>query len=855
MKRKLLVILLLVFVLSSLCACGVNFGSLEDNAILIPQKTGTLGAFALTSPTAGQTVYDIPTFTWEASTNASHYTFEMCSTLDFSNVDNMGNTIDTYIKKTGITDTQITPTATIRQKDQTYYWRVTAHNADGSKVCTGDNGTFYLGIPDVDKIEIPIDFADEWERHTVGSYADVSIDKSNFFGNNKNSLVITFAEEDTNRGNPESDGWMCFTHSVEKDFYGVDAFKFNFYYSGDDATVLIRVVDADNEYWQAKVQIAGNNKQNVIIRFDDFSLRTSGGTTIANQVFDYNYIRTVDFTFERTFGDGVAVISDLAAVKFADYEHLFIKKFDFSCYSQEDFVYNASENTTFTPEIQDDGATLSLKFSGNNGYGFARLPINAFLEKGDAFKMTLNYTGSSKDEANIVLRLLEEDGDRWSYTHKASLCGTDGVTIIVPFSAFALSEAAADGGRQFSYLQQLQFGFSGVYGSGTLTFSNLEVVTLAEEMDNLYQKEVGADGIVDNFEGYTSGVEMYYDWQSSDTNKDEAMSLSNIGTFSFDNTSYGVFAYKSDMSPASYGTNLTVPAGFTSLTFTAKDNSSKDDTFTHLDGAPAKLVVTLYNQTGKPYTYTVDAVASDWTIYNIPLSAFVGTTSATLTSENVSGIKFELQYFYYDEEGKAQPSYRPQNQVFMDDIAFASNDTLTVSPASTRITVGSDANLVVVDNFNGYEQQPTGIWSNGALTTSHNSTNALAVAFAEGSAQTTMLLQVDDAVQANALALALKGDGQTTVTVSITFVYAGKEYTVATTLYNVGDWTNYTIGWDHFKTTASSGGMSLNKNIVSNITAITISATTTNGETANLLVDDICLNNSVSGATKTQTAL
>lgn len=856
MKRILSLLLLFALALSTLTACGVSFGSLDETKVNASSASGALGDFSLATPAQGDVVHEVPTFTWQASANAMYYTFELCSSLDFSNVDDMGNTVDVYVKKTGITTTQITPTATIRQKDKTYYWRVTANNASGSKLCTEQVGEFYLASPDVSEVEIPIEYADEWELHEDGSYATVSVDKNDFFDNGKNSLVIAFDEENTNCGNPLSDGWLCVTHSVEKELYGVDAFKFSFYYSGDDTSVMLRAVDADNEYWQATLQIAGNTKQTIIVRFDDFKLRTSGDTTIANQEFDYNYVRTLDFTFERTFGDGVAVISDIAAVRFADYQDLFVKKLDFSAYSASDFVYNDAERTTFTPTVSDDGATLSLAFSGNNGYAFARLPVNAFLESGDAIKMTLAYSGGYRSQANIVLRIIEEDGDRWSYTYKASLCEEGGTTLVVPFSAFALSEANADGSRQFAFIKQLQFGFNGgVYGSGTLTFSDIEVVTLADEVDGLYQKTVGADGVIENFDGYSCDVEAYYAWQTSTVNKDEGISLDNIGTFSFGNTYYGVLAYKSDMEAASYGTSLSVPAGFTSLTFTARDSSTKDDSFAHLDGALAKLVVTLYNQTGQSYVYAIDALNDYWTTYNIPLSAFTSSNPNALVSENISGIRLDLQYFYYDKNGEPQPSYRPQNKVFIDDIALATDEVLSAVSATTRITSNGTA-TAVIDNFDGYKALPADVWSSGELSESHDKSNALSLGLADKTAQATMLLQAADDVQANALQLSLDGDGQTTVTVSVTFVYAGKEHTVAATLYNVGEWTRYTVGWDYFKSTASSGGTLLNKNLVCHITSVTVQATTANqAEGAALLIDDLCFIGDVSGSTKTQQKL
>ncbi len=858
MKRNLIIALLLVSMLLSLCGCGTNFGSLKENTLQIPEKHGALGEFSLSAPAADESVFQIPTFKWEAAENAAYYTFEICSSTVFSTVDNMGNTVDVYVKKSGLTETQIQPVADIRQKDSIYYWRVTAHNDDGSKICTGDYRMFYLAVPDVDSIDISINNADDWVRHTAGSYADISINRDNFFGNNSNALTISFVMEDTKQETAESvtsDGWLCVTKTVEADFYGVDAFKFNFYYSGHDSRVMLRVVDQDNEYWQAEVQIAGNNKQTVIIPFDEFKLRTSGGTTIANQKFDYNYIKTIDFTFEQTFGDGVAVISDLKAVKFEDYAHMFIDKFDFTQYSESDFVYNSSEKTTFTPVVKDNGDTLELNFSGNNGYAFARLPINAFLSSGDALKMTLNYSGGYKSTAAIVLRLIEEDGDRWSYTQEAALCGEEGITVIVPFSAFTLSEASADGARQFAYIKQLQFGFSGgVYGSGTLTFSDVEVVTLAEEIENLYTREVGSDGIVENFESYENPVQAYYKWQMSNTNKDEAIGMSSIGMFSFGNGAYGVFGYKSDMGPAAYGMSLTVPEGFTALTFNAKDNSTLNDQFSHLTSAPAKLTVTLKHVTGASYSYTVDAVAGKWTNYTIALSDFTRSGQASnLNSQDIVGIQLEMQYYYYDQNGGASPAYSPKNQVFIDDIRFLTEGQ-TAQKAASAEAKPSDENskLAVVETFEG---SIDGVWSNGTLAASHSVGQALGLSLASGKAQTTMLLQAADTVQANALSLDLKGNGKTTVTIQITFVQAGKEYTVQAILYNVGQWSRYVIGWDHFKL-VGTGNVSLNRNNIKNITSITVIAESADAQAADvLLIDNLKLDGTVSGATRTETTL
>ncbi|MBO7377281.1 MAG: hypothetical protein J6U35_00205, partial [Clostridia bacterium] len=233
-------------------------GQTFDNIkIKIDRNSGAIGEFSLISPENGDEVMHLPTFEWGAAEHAESYVLEVSSSPDFSQSED-----SVYIKKTGITSNRFTLFSTIKEKNAYYYWRVTATNKDSSR--TSETSEFYYKA-DEKEIEFDVNYADEWSVHEQGSNATVSVDESDFFNNGKSSLVVSFVEEDTKRGIPLSDGWIVVTHSQETEMYGVDAFYFYFYYSGDDSDVFLRVVDEDNEYWHSQIKLDTNAKQTVIV--------------------------------------------------------------------------------------------------------------------------------------------------------------------------------------------------------------------------------------------------------------------------------------------------------------------------------------------------------------------------------------------------------------------------------------------------------------------------------------------------------------------------------------------------------------------------------------------------------------
>ncbi|MBO4572607.1 MAG: hypothetical protein J5762_02425 [Clostridia bacterium] len=840
MKKIIIALTLITAALLITAGCVEQENVKNELTVPIAARSGEISSFSLINPTDGEEVMVLPEFTWQKAENADRYEIEVASSADFSQTDDA-----VYVKKTGITDTHFTLYSTIKEKNVTYYWRVTAVNENNRK--RSDTGTFYLKA-DESEIEFDVNYADEWTVHEQGSAATVSVDDSDFFGNGKNSLVVSFVEEDVKRGIPSSDGWIVITHSQETEMYGVNAFFFNFYYSGNDADVYLRVVDEDNEYWHAQIKLATNAKQTVIIRFEDFELRTKGGTTIANQVFDYNYIKYVELVFEKSFGDGVAMMSDLRAIKYENYGHLFIDSVNFANIAPENVVH---DNYNFSTEIKDDGKTLTYGFSGAanennakgiNGYGFVKYTINKLLVNGDAFAFGLECEGNI-NSATVLIRLIEEDGDRWVYRQKVSLIPED-KKLVVPFMAFTLSEYHGDASRQFYYVKQLQFGVEGVYSTGSITVSDFRVTSLSDEIANLYVSEIDDNGLIDDFNGYGNNVDPYYKWKLSETNKDEAIAIDKELAFGSGNTCVKL-GYKADMGQAMYGTMFASPTKeYNALSLWAMDRSVKSDNaaFNYLDEVCAQMIVSLYVSTGEEYYAAVDAVAKYWTEYVIAFSDFTLAEGyygnvTPLASENIVGIKIGFQYYYYAKSGTLRipsPTYISNNYVYIDNVGFTTAEKsgkrelmhkLVPSAENGKVCVVEDFDTATYDTLSfkgerGYDYE--------VLTLSERTASGEGQSLIMGyrgkneSVAYAMATVFDTSVEANCVKFLLKGDGKATVYINIYMLYAGTTYKYRATLTAVSsEWMVYTIGFDNFQRVEGKEEIYLIKDKVQYITKIT----------------------------------
>ena len=865
----------------------LNFDTQGD--ITEENTKGALGDFSLLSPSDNGVVSEPPLFTWEISENAITYTLEVSSHESFDS--SSSNVV--YYKETNIAATSFRLSSPLKTKNINYFWRVTAvnnfnTNSVGKEKMSSNTFKFYYESQNVGEIAIDVGEEADWSLHKAGSYATVSIDHSDFFNSGKSdSLSVTFEQEDTKRGNVTSDGWLAVSKPLEMDLYGTDALYFNFYYSGNDADVVVRFIDADGEYWHSYIKVSQNAKQTVLIKFSDFVLRTKD-TTVQNEIFNFEHVQYFELVFEHAFGDGAAMLGNIKAVNFESYSNLFIEKLNFNSFDESTWV---TEAYNFKKTISDDGSELKLEyqssagFNGNEkgvgsyGYGFAKLSLNCYFATGNAIKVKIKYEGS-KTTDNSIIRVYEEDTDRWSYEQKFSGLSNEYTQFTIPFAAFAKSQILGDGNRQFSYILNLQFGASNLDRNGAIYYKDFEIVTLPSVSEN--KKIVGNDGIIDDFENYDNRTQLYEYWESSVENKDEGMFLNSTDKYVDGINEYaGQFTYKSDMSIASYDTYLDVNyQGGNALKFWIKDMStykSNESGLSYLTPSDiaASVVIQLVLTGNRWYRYTIESAPRRWTEYTINFSDFElysGVeleTSDPFLSQNVVNFAFGLQYIYYLQNGTPHPIYSESNPVLFDNIRFANSDETVITPLEKELHPDTDnAKFTRVDEFeynsneelnmhwlglNGLDFEHIEL-SNDVSSSGGNHSMKLDYKGSSSPSYATYPAFGDD-VTAKAMQVDIKGDGVATVYINLYIRVGTTTYQYRHTIYNVADsWNRYVIGFDSslFIPQGSNPAQvpAININSMPSVQRITFGIVNTSGTTvSSIYVDNLCVDASVKSFT------
>ena len=870
MKKRFLGLLLLPLMVG---ACSVQSLSIsipdysyDTHTISHARKTGEINDFNLLGPINSLVVEGKYTFTWEECANADYFVLEMATTETFITNDNE----EVYVKESNISNNRFDLNYSLPKKDRTYYWRVTAINQTNRKVSNAVD-TFYYKAPNDGEIPIKIEDEQDWVLHKEGSYADISIDRTNFFGNVQDSLAIVFDKEHTSQGIAKSDGWIVVTKNEDRELYGTDAFYFNFYYSGHDATVLVRVLDYDGEYWHKQVQIANNSKQTVIVKYSDFTLRTAG-TNIYNRAFDWEHIRYFEIVFERTFGDGICLFSNIKAVKFDNYKNMFMEKMDFKSTDMKDWTY---ENYNFPKEISEDGNEITLSYTPYNetdnptgmkqGYGFQNANVYKFFVEGDALRMDVKYTGSTAS-ANFYFRVLEEDGDRWQFKTPLSYFIKDEYKeLIIPLKAFQRTDyMSGDGAKQFYYIQKFNFGLAENWAKGTLSIKDIEVISIAslfpdpdpdnDEIDSPIVKDIGvarrtvpANGMIEDYENYNIYTEMYYYWEQSFVNKDESMKLDNIHRVVGNGNKYcGEFDYKADMEMAQYqlylDTNLVTEKNAFSLWL--KDASAKfagDAEVAYLDedNIKAEMTIQLTMDSGEWYRYIIDGVEKEWTNYTLAFDDMMVKDEETgdvihngwfieniksliddpqpLASDHIIHIGFGFKYFYYDQAGKAHPTYAIANPVYLDNICFTNATETSVVEIPSTLKVDTDnPDRITVETMERYqnEDEMFDFWSYGNSqeynqislsdeVSSKGESHSIKMHYKGDSESVSYVRATQFArnVTATGVCLDIKGDSAATVYVNLNWRVSSSSllkmrYTIR--MQN-SIWMHYEIGFDLFE--------------------------------------------------------
>ena len=872
MNKKLL---LLSFIPFLLIGCGtkeeIDTESHETHVVEHPKHSGEINDFALNAPFDGFVTDTGFTFTWEEADNCDYYQIEIASTINFISDDED----EVYLRESNLYYAQYELNFNLPLKDTLYYWKVTAINKDHKKVCSNEKWTFFYKAKDEGEIEIAIEDEQDWVLHKEGSYADISINRDNFFGTGKDSLAIVFDKEHTSQGIAKSDGWIVVTKTEDRELYGTDAFYFNFYYSGHDATVLVRVLDYDGEYWHSQVQIANNSKQTILIKYDDFSLRTQG-TNIFNRTFDYQHIRYFEIVFERTFGDGVCMFSDIRAVKFENYEHMFMKKMDFRYTDMKDWTY---ENYDFKKTISEDGSVITLGYSSTvseeypvkfNGYGFQNINLYKYFVTGDALRMKVKYTGTASN-AIFYFRILEEDNDRWQFKTPFTYFVRDSYKeLIIPLKSFQRTDyMTGDGAKQFYFIQKLNVGLADNYSSGSISIKDLEVINLSDVVPSS-RRTVGSDGCIEDFDNYNIYTELYYYWQQSIENKDESMKIDNIHkSGGIQNPYCGEFDYKADMEMAVYQLYMNtenVPTTKNAFSVWLKDASpkSEDPKFDYLteEDVAAEMTIQLTMDTGEWYRYTIEKVSKEWTIYTIKFEDFTLINKSSvikepLTVDHIMHMAFGFKYLYYDKDGNHVPTYAIANPVYIDEIYFTEAMTSSTEEISSTIKEDVDnPDLITIDTFEDYgnNEEVLGFWLYQTALDYNSMTLSDDVSSIGGSKSLDMhykgnnsvsyarITQFSKTITAYGLSIDIKGDGKVgTIYINLNWRVGTNLLKMRYPLTNVSpDWTHYEIGFELF---VDTGGT--NKTITStkarNIESISFGIVNSSDEESDILIDNLRL--------------
>ena len=861
-------------------------GSYQHNSISKAVHTGEIGDIKLTGPENGFVTDTGFTFTWDEANNADNYQIEIASTLSFVNDDED----EVYVKENNLASNQYALNFNLPKKDIVYYWRVTAVNVDHTK--KSEVGNFYVASPKVDEIPIKIEDEQDWVLHKEGSYADIKIDRSDFFGTGHDSLAIIFDKEHTLQGKPSSDGWIVITKSEDRELYGTDSFYFNFYYSGHDASVLVRVLDYDGEYWHKQVQISNNAKQTVLMRYEDFELRTAG-TNIFNRKFDWQHIRYFEIVFERTFGDGICLFSNIKAVKFNDYKNMFMDKMDFRSTDPKDWTY---ENYDFRNDmvISEDGSELTLNFTaknaetnpnGFNGYGFQNVNVYKYFIEGDAVRMKVKYTGASSN-SNFYFRILEEDNDRWQFKLSFNyLIRDDYKELIIPLKAFQRTDyMTGDGAKQFYYIQKFNIGLADNYSTGSLSIKDLEVIKIDDIVENR-KRIVSSDGCIDNFNDYGIYTEMYYYWDQSVVNKDEAMKLDTIHKAGGSTNTYcAEFDYKADMEMATYQIYLdtkNVDPNLNAFSIWLKDASVKfdDPAVAYLDekDIAAEMTIQLTMDTGEWYRYVIDKVEKEWHKYTIKFDDFVLNNGDTLFDKpnplNVNHIihmAFGFKYLYYDQQGNHHPTYAIANPVYLDEIYFKNaTETSIVEISGTIKEDTDDPNKITIETMEGYDRDADifEYWS--YLTERDYNEMALAtdVSSIGGSKSLRMhykgyesvsysrATQFANTITAKGFSIDVKGDGKATVYLNLNWRSGTTLMKMRFTLSNLPTvWTHYEIGFELFKDVNGSS-KTISANYAKNIESVSFGIVNNDYSSSDIYVDNLRLLKNIGYTTNTRTTI
>ena len=408
-----------------------------------------------------------------------------------------------------------------------------------------------------------------------------------------------------------------------------------------------------------------------------------------------------------------------------------------------------------------------------------------------------------------------------------------------------------DGRRQFYFVLNLQFGLEGQYGTGKLFFKDFEIVNVgSEEYPREEYREVGSDGLIENFDNYDFNSDMYFVWLHSEGNKDEYLNLNKQVKVGSNNIACGQFEYKSDMEPALYYLPVKAAEGstFTSLSLWLKDASmlSGDGRAAYITNWSPDVTVKIRLATGEIYDYLIKKLDRAWYEYDIPFDQFkisnedeLTSPAKEITSETITHIGVQFQYFYYDADGKPMPLYSISNPVYIDNIYFSKFEAERKIVKDRIVSLDSTSKLAVVEDFEGYDltSDMLDFWNNGKQyeyqkmelsndVSSQGGNHSIKLQYMTKKESPSYFIApaIDDTVQTKVFRFDIKSEQVATVYLNFYTNLGGQEVQFRATLSDVGNqWTRYILGFSNIH--KSGEDTNFNINYIQNITRITFGMT------------------------------
>lgn len=368
------------------------------------------------------------------------------------------------------------------------------------------------------------------------------------------------------------------------------------------------------------------------------------GENVFDGWYDENGVKQIE---ELTFSFSMPRHDACYIAKFLDipYTDDGIDKIIFSNYDESSWH---SHGSNFVKEVNN--SELTIRYSQddmsngdmqNIGWCLASLKIGRNIVDGDAFKIKIKCSRDLEiSNESAVFNISEKNGTMWSFTVPYRSLSSEYSELIIPFKAFYSCSGAysRNPNKVFKSIDYMSFGVQMEFGTGTVSFKDLEIVSAAD-----YKKEdtrvVDSSGLIENFENYSFDSEMHMIWNGYPA------FTSIYRSFDSDNNTSAQFSFMNDSS-AEYLIPISTVNSFSGLSIWFKREG-----YLSFD-----ISIHINLSTDEMYSFSLEEFESDlddkswaWREFNIPFSDFslcneneLNHAANPILSQNIAFVGFGL---------------------------------------------------------------------------------------------------------------------------------------------------------------------------------------------------------------------